>query len=77
MQANAARSHKRIRPWTQTGGIKPMPKRKEPELTPEEQFKRFVKTAREREVDESGKEFEKTFDKIMNPKTQTKTKPKK
>lgn len=44
-----------------------MPKRKEPELTPEEQFKRFVKTAKEHEVDESGEEFEKAFKKIVTP----------
>ncbi len=35
-----------------------MPKRKEPELDPKEQFKRLVETAREHEVDESGKDFE-------------------
>lgn len=28
-----------------------MPKRKEPELDPKEQFKRFVETSREHEVD--------------------------
>ena len=42
-----------------------MPKRKEPELTPEEQFKRFVQTAKEHEVDETGEEFEKAFKKIV------------
>ena len=41
-----------------------MPKRKEPELTPDEQFKRFVKTAREHEVDESGKTLEEVLKKI-------------
>lgn len=44
-----------------------MPKRKEPELTPKEQFKRFVETAREHEVDETGEEFEKAFKKIVPP----------
>jgi hypothetical protein len=43
-----------------------MPKRKEPELTPQEQFKRFVETAREHEVDESGKELENAFKKIIS-----------
>ena len=46
-----------------------MPKRKEPELTPKEQFKRFVETAREHEVDETGKEFERTFEKIVPSKS--------
>jgi hypothetical protein len=45
-----------------------MPKRKEPELDPKEQFKRFVETARELEVDESGKEFERAFKKVVPPK---------
>jgi hypothetical protein len=51
-----------------------MPKRKEPELTPDEQFKRFVKTARERGVDETGKEFEKAFDQVAKPKSKLKAK---
>lgn len=38
-----------------------MPKRKEPELDPKEQFKRFVETAKEHGVDESGKPLEKAF----------------
>ena len=41
-----------------------MPKRKEPELDPKDQFKKFVETARELEVDESGKEFEKAFKRL-------------
>ena len=41
-----------------------MPKKKEPELDPKEQFKRFIETAREHDVDESGKEFERAFKKI-------------
>jgi hypothetical protein len=45
-----------------------MPKRKEPELDPKEQFKRFVETAREHGVDESGKEFERAFKKVVPPK---------
>lgn len=45
-----------------------MPKRKTPELTPAEQYKRFIKTAREHQVDESGKEFERVFKKVVPPK---------
>ena len=45
-----------------------MPKRKEPELDPKEQFKRFVETAHDLGVDESGKEFERAFKKIVPPK---------
>ena len=41
-----------------------MPKRKEPELDPKEQFKRFKETAKELGVDESGKEFEKAFKRL-------------
>ena len=45
-----------------------MPKRKKPELKPQEQFKRFVETAKKHEVDESGKDFEKAFKKAVPPK---------
>ena len=45
-----------------------MPKRKEPELDPKEQFKRFVETAREHELEESGKDLEKAFKKVVPPK---------
>ena len=38
-----------------------MPKRKEPELDPKEQFNRFVETAREHGVDESGEEPKRAF----------------
>jgi hypothetical protein len=48
--------------------VRLMPKRKEPELKPKEQFKRFMKTAREIGVDESGKEFERAFKKVVPPK---------
>ncbi len=51
--------------WLQLGY---MPKRKEPELKPKEQFKRFMETAKKLEVDESGKEFEKAFRKAVPPK---------
>ena len=45
-----------------------MPKKKEPELDPKAQFKRFVETAREHGVDESGKEMERAFRKLVPPK---------
>lgn len=45
-----------------------MPKRKQPELTHEEQFERFKEAVREHEVDESGKEFERLFKKVVPPK---------
>lgn len=41
-----------------------MPKRKEPELTPEEQFERFRDTARKLGVDETGKKFEREFTRL-------------
>jgi hypothetical protein len=49
-----------------------MPKRKEPELTPEEQFKRFVRTAKEHEVDEASKDLERAFKVIAQPKQKSK-----
>ena len=48
-----------------------MPKRKEPELDPKEQFKRFQETAKKLHVDESGKEMDATFRKLSK---QTKAK---
>ena len=41
-----------------------MPKRKRPDEKPEEQFKRFVETAREHGVDESGKPLDEAFDRV-------------
>ena len=41
-----------------------MPKKKEPELTQEEQFKRFQEAAKEHGVDERLPEIEKAFDKL-------------
>jgi hypothetical protein len=38
-------------------------------MTPEEQSKLFIKTARELGVDESGEEFERAFAKIAAPKS--------
>ena len=48
-----------------------MPKRKEPELDPKEQFKRFQKTVKELEVDESGKDFSRAFEKVAKPTNKT------
>ena len=45
-----------------------MPKRKDPPLPPKEQFERFVEAVREHEVDESGKEFERAFKKVVPQK---------
>ncbi len=44
-----------------------MPKRKEPELDPKEQFKRFQEAAKELGVGESGEDFERAFTKIAKP----------
>jgi len=41
-----------------------MPKRKEPELKPAEQFKRFKEAAKRAEVDETGKQAEEAFSRI-------------
>ena len=47
-----------------------MPKKKEPELDPKEQFKRFIETAHEHGVDESGKEMERAFKKLVPKREQ-------
>jgi hypothetical protein len=57
---------------TQISQIQSMPKKKEPELDPKEQFKRFVETAREHGVDESGKEVERAFKKLVPKKPASK-----
>ena len=51
-----------------------MPKRKTPELDPKEQFKRFQKTAKELDTDESGKEFDLAFEKVVPTSRQKKSK---
>lgn len=43
-----------------------MPKRKEPELTPAEQFKRFREAAKRAEVDETGQQAEEAFKKLSS-----------
>ena len=50
-----------------------MPKRKKPELTPEEQFKRFKEAAKKAGVTKSEEEFERTFKKVMRPKKPAKS----
>ena len=50
-----------------------MPKRKEPELTPAEQHKRFKEAAKEAGVTESEEEFERAFKKVVPPKGKSKT----
>jgi hypothetical protein len=49
-----------------------MPKKKEPELDPKEQFKRFIEAAHEHGVDESGKEMERAFGKLAKGSKQPK-----
>ena len=47
-----------------------MPKKMEPELTPEEQFKRFLEAAKEHSVEERLPEIERAFDILAKaPKT--------
>jgi hypothetical protein len=41
-----------------------MPKKKEPDLTPEEQFKRFEEAAKEHEIEKRLPEIEKAFGKL-------------
>ena len=48
--------------------INDMPKRKEPELDPKEQFKRFQETAKEHGLSEGAVEFSRIFQKLApNP----------
>ena len=49
-----------------------MPRKKEPELDPKEQFRRFVETAREHGVDESGKDVERAFKRLVPKKAKAK-----
>ena len=48
-----------------------MPKRKKPAEKPEKQFERFVETARELEVDESGKPLRDAFKGLASPHGQS------
>lgn len=49
-----------------------MPKRKEPELTSAEQFKRFREAAKKAGVTEKEEEFERAFKRIVPPKKKQK-----
>ena len=49
-----------------------MPKRKEPELTPAEQIKRFREAAKKAEVTKDEKEFERAFEKVAPVKPRRK-----
>jgi hypothetical protein len=51
-----------------------MPKKKTPNEDPAKQHERFKETAREHGADESGKEFERAFGKIVPPKKSKDTK---
>ncbi len=45
-----------------------MPKRKEPELTPEEQYKRFKEAAKKAGVTDKEEDFERAFKTVTKPK---------
>ncbi len=45
-----------------------MPKRKEPELTPAEQYKRFKDAAKKAGVTDKEENFERAFKKVVQPK---------
>jgi hypothetical protein len=52
-----------------------MPKKKEPELTPEEQFKRFQEAAKEHEIEERIPNIERAFGELASkPKSSRKDK---
>ena len=44
-----------------------MPKRKEPELTPAEQYRRFKEAAKKAGVTKDEEEFERVFKKVVPP----------
>ena len=52
-----------------------MPKRKEPELKPAEQFKRFREAAKRHGLDETGKELEEAFKHVARDQKRLKSKP--
>ena len=51
-----------------------MPKRKRPEDKPEEQFERFIETARDVEADTTGESLERAFNRIATKKPSKKIK---
>ena len=52
-----------------------MPKRKEPELDPAEQYKRFKQAARKAGVTKSEEEFERAFGTVAKPASPKPSKP--
>jgi hypothetical protein len=52
-----------------------MPKRKEPELSPEEQYKRFKEAAKKAGVTDKEEEFERAFKKLAVKKPRTTSDP--
>lgn len=50
-------------------GVSPKPKRGKPKLDDKEQSERFKETARELGVDESGKEFERSLQRIIRSRS--------
>jgi hypothetical protein len=51
-----------------------MPKRKEPELTPAEQYKRFKEAAKKAGVTKDEEDFKRAFKKVALPKSRPATK---
>jgi hypothetical protein len=52
-----------------------MPKRKEPELTPAEQYKRFKEAAKKAGVTDDEQEFERRFKRVATPRKAQKRSP--
>ena len=52
-----------------------MPKRKEPELTAKEQYKRFKEAAKKAGVTDKEDEFERAFGKVTKPQSLKPSKP--
>jgi hypothetical protein len=48
-----------------------MPKKKEPDLTPEEQFKRFEEAAKEHEIEKRLPEIERAFIELSTKRKET------
>jgi hypothetical protein len=53
-----------------------MPKKKKPDLIPEEQFKRFQEAAKERGVEEKLPEIERAFEKLAKAEKGKQVRPK-
>ena len=49
-----------------------MPKKKEPDLAPEEQFKRFQEAAKEHEIEERIPKIERALGKLAQPSRESK-----